>query len=507
MIPEGTRYLSQPVPPPSHRSPPGAAGELRAALRRRSRIALYSSLVASGLFAWSGVRFVDRSSLVDSPRYRWAEEDLSHEPAVELLRRYVQIDTAQPDADELSGARFLAAELRAMGLEPVLEDLGNRKANVWAVFEGETPEAIVLHSHIDTDPLGDPALWQHPPLSADVEGPSIWGRGTFDMKSVAITQLEALRELVNEARRSGKRPARSVIFLATGAEEIGGEKGMRHILADRSEIAARFAVVLTEGGVVETLDFERVKYWGTEIAQRALVNVVYLGERAELEVLRQQLTQPLRRSGPFLTPEVRSFLASYAPTRDRQDLHEALGDPERLLRDPVAIARLPVLLQSLFFHEAFPDRVFVNAEGRDQLTVAITLLPGGDIETVLEDLIPAVTTRHLERHVLPEVSHPVGGSPTDHWAYLAIARVLGTLDPPVVAGPFVLTRSLSDARWVRARGIPAYGFSPFRIVTSESLQVGAPNERIGIVTFLEGVGVYSRVLRQMTTPSGGPVAN
>ena len=46
-------------------------------------------------------------------------------PEVDLLRRYIRIDTSTDGGSELAGAEFLAAELRALGLEPTIERLGD----------------------------------------------------------------------------------------------------------------------------------------------------------------------------------------------------------------------------------------------------------------------------------------------------------------------------------------------------------------------------------------------
>jgi acetylornithine deacetylase/succinyl-diaminopimelate desuccinylase-like protein len=473
--------------------PPTPPTNLRAALRRRSRIALYASLCLTLAATIFGVQGLNRASAPPTLRYRWAEEDLSRDPRLQLLSRYVQIDTAQPAANERAGAEFLAAELRSAGLEPVIEDLGERRANVWAILEGESPRAVVLHNHIDTDPLGDPATWEFGPLSGAIDGPAIWGRGTFDMKSVAVAQLEAIKAIA----RSGRRPQRSVIFLGTGSEEIGSEWGMRRILELHPELASRFDVLLTEGGVVETLETDRLKYWGTEVAQRRRVVVTYEGAAADLERLRQQLLQSPRKSGPFLTPEVREFLAAYAPTRDARYLRELLSAPDELLADPARMAQLPPLVRALFFHEVFPGHVDLETDPqRPRMRVVFLLLPRAEFRPVLDEILPESSSVGLSRS-FEESEPPMAGSPTSDPTYRAIQRVLGVHHPGVTIGPWVLTRSFSDARFVRAQGIPAFGFSPFAIVTSDTLSVGAANEHIGTEAFLDGVEVYRELLADL----------
>ncbi len=46
----------------------------------------------------------------------------------------------------------------------------------------------MLHNHIDVAAV-EPKDWFSPPFEARIELPWIYGRGMFDMKSVAIAQL------------------------------------------------------------------------------------------------------------------------------------------------------------------------------------------------------------------------------------------------------------------------------------------------------------------------------
>ena len=62
----------------------------------------------------------------------------------------------------MEGALFLAEQLRKAGLDAHLERLDEDKANVWAILEGQTDEAIVLHNHIDVYSAGEPEEWDFP---------------------------------------------------------------------------------------------------------------------------------------------------------------------------------------------------------------------------------------------------------------------------------------------------------------------------------------------------------
>ncbi len=83
---------------------------------------------------------------------------------------------------------------------------------------GTGPRAIILNSHVDTVPPGDPALWQTDPLSPVEKDGRIYGRGAEDAKGCLTSMIVAFEAL---ACRRQELPVR-VILMAVGAEERGG---------------------------------------------------------------------------------------------------------------------------------------------------------------------------------------------------------------------------------------------------------------------------------------------
>src|SRR5262245_34934407 len=210
--------------------------------RRRwaARIALYGSLVLVGGLAWAAVSFLNRP-LAARKAERWLDRDYANLPAVRLLQQYVRIDTSEATGDELAGARFLARQLQAAGLPTRIEQVGPRKANLYAWLQGKDPHPLVLHNHIDVSPA-DPKQWFSPPFAAKIDLPWIYGRGVFDMKSVAIAQMLAMIEL----KKSGAPLARSVLFLATSSEERGSRLGVRRLVQLHPGMVRNFWAVLTD---------------------------------------------------------------------------------------------------------------------------------------------------------------------------------------------------------------------------------------------------------------------
>jgi acetylornithine deacetylase/succinyl-diaminopimelate desuccinylase-like protein len=465
-----------------------------------ARAALYGSLLLIGGIAWVLVTFLNRplrSGVLD----RWAKVDYLSLPEVQLLREYVRIDTSEATGDEVAGARFLAARLEKAGIHTRIEIVGRRKANLYALLEGKDPHPLVLHNHIDVEKV-DPAEWFHPPFEAFVESPWIYGRGVFDMKSVAVAQLLAMADL----KASGKPLARSVLFLATSSEERGSRLGVRRILREHPEMARDFWAVLTEGGVVEARARDDIKFWGTEVAQKRYVDLLVCSEAREpLDQLRSTLKDTgFTETDLRVIPEVREVLKVYGPTRDRQELRDLLADPDATVADQALFHKLPDYLRSMFRNEAVPFRPEESPGGGWQLLIKIHLLPGAKLEEELPKLVPAWMLHGLSWTIdaPPAVDH---GSPVDHPVFRQITATLKDHYPEAPSGPYFLPWTATDSRFFRAAGIPSYGFSPFLIMNTDTLQVDKANERFALPGFVEGVEVYRDLVRRLILGEKAPV--
>ncbi|MFP3938918.1 MAG: M20/M25/M40 family metallo-hydrolase [Thermoanaerobaculia bacterium] len=468
--------------------------ELDRRLRTVSRIALYGSVLLVVVIAGLLVELA-RGPLLEEQEVTWGDVDYASLEEVRLLREYVRIDTSEATGSTLDGARFLAGLLEEAGIPYTLERVGEKDANLWAVVEGERPGAVVLHHHIDVEDVGDPARWAYPPFAAEIDLPWLYGRGTFDMKSIGIAQLLAVVELV----RSGIRPERSVILLATAGEETGSELGTRWVLREHPELVERFEVVLTEGGVVEGRSRDEIKYWGTEFAQKRYQTLVLCDPSRELL---EQLHEDIQQFGALeerllLVDEVRSFLAHYAPTRDRADLRQLLEDPGVILRDREAFDRFPRYLKALFRNEvhSFGVRPADDGDGWE-LPVKIHLLPGAELHEVRDELLPPWLFWDVES-VLEIVPVALHGSPVEHPVLEIAAELISEHYPGAPVGPLVLPWTATDSRFFRAHGIPSYGFTPFPILTTDVLRVGTHAERIDLPGYVEGVAVYRDLLRRL----------
>lgn len=459
--------------------------------RLAARVALYGSLVLALAATAAGFAYLRRPLSLGAAGL-WRGVDYAALPEVRLLREYVRINTSDT-GDQVAGARFLHRQLQAAGIPATLELVGDR-ANVYALLEGRDRRPLVLHNHIDTEPEFHSELWLFPPFSAHIEGPWIYGRGTFDMKSTAVAQLLAMAEL----KKRGRPLRRSVLFLATNGEESGSELGTRWVIARHPELVRGAWAVLTEGGSVEVRQAGDVKYWGTEFAQKRYLDLwVCAATREPLdELVRELRARGQPEGGLRLTPEVERFLRAYAPSRDGDELRRLLAEPEALTRDLAAFRRLPNFLQAMLRDEVALFPVREAPGGGWQLLLKLHLLPGSDAAAALAELVPRWRTWGL-RVQLDDPGGADHGSPLDHPVPRAVEEAVRAAYPRAAAGPLFLPRTATDARFFRAAGVPSYGFSPFPTPVTDTLIVGGGNERISLPAYVEGVALYRRLVERL----------
>jgi acetylornithine deacetylase/succinyl-diaminopimelate desuccinylase-like protein len=462
-------------------------------LRAAARAALYGSLAYMGALVlalswWAGWQERQGRALVFTLR----EDRVTEE--VRLLQEYVRVDTSEATGSIVEGAEFLARELTAYGLEPRIERLGERWANVWAVVEGEEPAALVLHNHIDVSDAGDLRRWRHPPFSGALDGPFLYGRGTFDMKSVAVAQLLAVRD----AARRGRRPRRSLLFLATGSEERGSELGAQWVLREHTELVERFWAVLTEGGVVEPVSVEEVKYWGIETGQKRFAYGLACSPSPErLEQLAADLRQWQRFAWqPRLHPAVERFLLAYGPSRDRPSRKAVLDRLRARPFDAAYFVSQPPYLRALFLDELVTFPVEPDPGGGWRMRLRAILLPDADPAATYARLLPDWLTHGVSLTLGPPVGAEAG-SPEEHEVFTTLAAATREAHPGATVGPHFLAWSVTDARFFRERGIPAYGYSPFLFFSIESLRADRENERVNVPGYVAGVELYREIVREL----------
>ena len=147
----------------------------------------------------------------------------------ELIRSLVTIETENPPGNEQACAEFIANwfDDRDVDARLVSKPYENRPQVVAQIGSGDP--TLVFNGHIDVVPAGDRTEWSHDPYAADVEGDSLYGRGSVDMKTgVAVGMLTAVK--LKEPLKSGELDGSIVVHAAIGEETA--EPGTKTLLEE-----------------------------------------------------------------------------------------------------------------------------------------------------------------------------------------------------------------------------------------------------------------------------------
>ena len=152
--------------------------------------------------------------------------DTSKNDNVALLQKIVQIPSFTGNEAELG--EFLVNEVPKYGLSEarIVQQMMGRP-NIVAHLRGKTGKpSITVYSHFDTVPFGDISQWQYGPLSGEIVGNRIYGRGVKDHKFPIPALLFAIKA-INDA---GIKLNGDIVFVSVCDEEFGGHRGMRFLV-------------------------------------------------------------------------------------------------------------------------------------------------------------------------------------------------------------------------------------------------------------------------------------
>lgn len=418
---------------------------------------------------------------------------------------YLKLDTTNPPGGEAAAAHYLREILHREGIATRLLVTPSGRTNLYARLEPSVPEskagALILNHHMDVVPPGPG--WSVDPFSAIEKGGWIWGRGAVDAKSLGIAQLAAFIDL---HRRGGPKSS-PVVYLAVADEEKGGAEGTAWLLANHPELFENTAAVLGEGGANRVVA-GRHFWWGVESAQKRplWLKATAQGRGGHGSMLNpgsapHQLTLALARllerpRDYRVTPEARRYLEAVMPFQSDY-FGKMVAELDDIVQDPDPYPRLfPGVANYLL------DTIQINViETGERINVVpatasaridIRLLPDADEQAILEEIRQLMGDRIDLETLL--ISTRAQASSVDSEIYRCLERTLGQSAPVVPA----FIPGVTDSRYFRQRGIPAYGFSPFILSSEETQGIHSVDERITRTAFINGLEIYSTVVTACT---------
>ena len=370
-------------------------------------------------------------------------------------------------------------------MEPEIIETAPGRAALYARIEGkQRGDGLLLMHHMDVMPA-DPAEWSYPPFEAEIKMNMMWGRGTLDMKSIGVCHLMAFLSVF----RSGVQPERDLVFLAVPDEERGSRAGAEWLFDHRPDLLEDVRYALNEGGITETIAGE-VNYVGIEVGTKVLTTArAYSSDRDALERIRVAL-QPWAdpKDGARLLPEVREYFQSVSDNRIR--FSDELRNIDRLVAAG-DVSVLPPAYRRLLF-----DVIWTGEIGEDRgelfLPIVIHTLPDRD-PGVMIDMVGGIVESEGARLAIDMRMPATPLSSTSTPFYRELSELVREHFGDVRVGPLVVGTILTDSRFLRPRGIDAYGFWPYPVDFFQTQGIHKVDERIRLDWYLEGVNVVRKL--------------
>lgn len=431
--------------------------------------------------------------------------------AIQLLSDYLKIDTTNPPGNEMKAAQFFKAIFDREGIENKIYESAPGRASIVARLKGNGQKKdLVLLNHMDVVPA-DKTAWKIDPLSGKIEDGFVWGRGAIDMKGMGIIELATMLQL----KRAGTTLKGDVIFMGTADEEAGGEMGAGYMVREHFDLLKNAGAVINEGGVILT------KADGTPIRYG-----VALTEKSPLWLKVTAAGIPSHGSTPAPQTAVTKLIDALAKIRNWQTPIIVLPLVQKVNSDTAALAATPILQQGqVNLAESIKDPVFSaeflknpasNASVRN--TVAITmlegsnkinvvptrasaqldvrLLPGQDPEKFIQSLKEVIGDDSIQ--ISKILSFSAGASPQDAELVRTIKSMADQRDPGV---PFTyqMTNGFTDCHFFRDKGLPCYGFLPFRLSYQELASFHGNNERLSISNVAFGRSFLLELVKRLAS--------
>ncbi|KAI5635550.1 peptidase family m20/M25/M40 domain-containing protein [Phthorimaea operculella] len=394
-------------------------------------------------------------------------QDYANNESVKLFQEYLRINTTTY-GDLSKAVDFWKARAKEQGLEIKVNEFTKGFPVVVIKWPGtdDSLSSIMLNSHMDVVPANPADGWTYPPFDAHLdENGDIWGRGTQDMKSVSIQYFEALRRI----KAKNAKLLRNVYMTLMPDEEVGAHDGMIKFLESDAFKALNVGLELDEGGafkpdspLIPLLYQDKVPWqiqidcYGTAVHGSSFppANQTAVGRCLKV----------VDRLMKFREQEYEKYVKNGGTSNSGSYTSVNLN----IIRAGTAT-------------NVVPGHVSLTFDIR--LAIAVN---EEEFEKQLKEWIVSDNVNMTYINKGPQSPATLITKDDPWWETInSTATQLGLQLFPLVPN------GATDARFVRTKGYPGFGFSPMPATESRLHQV---NERLSAATFLKGIDVYETLV-------------
>ncbi|KAI5670642.1 hypothetical protein M9H77_11006 [Catharanthus roseus] len=405
---------------------------------------------------------------------------------ISRFQQYLRINTAHPSPDYSSAVNFLTNfSLSIPSLQYQILHFASNKPVLIFTWPGSdsTLPSILLNSHLDSVPA-EPSKWVHPPFSAHYSSDGkIFARGAQDDKCIGVQYLEAIKSLELE---KDFWPLRTVHVSFVPEEEIGGFDGMAKFANSEEFKKLNIGFVLDEGQASPGDEYR-----------------VFYADRSPWHLVIKAVGMPGHGSRMYDNSAMENLMKSMEViTKFREVQFD-------LVKCGLAANSEVISVNPVFLNAGIPSPTgFVmnmqpsEAAAGFDVRLPPTVDPDALRRRIAEEWAPAwrnmsfdITEKGaLRDHMGRPLMTPTNDS-NPWWSVFeqAVAVAGGKLAKPEILS------STTDARFMRERGLPTFGFSPMKNIP---ILLHDHNEFLVDTVYLEGIKVYESIIKSLSSFTG-----
>lgn len=441
------------------------------------------------------------------------EEEAIGNQIRKTLETLVEAEPVNPPGQEAKIVEIIKEKYEKAGIPFEITEFAPGRKNIVARLKGSgSLKPILILAH--TDVVGVVGQnWSVPPHKVTEKDGFLYGRGVLDDLGMAATAVETLIAL----KKSGVQLKRDIIVALTGDEETMGE-GVRYLLKNNpASIDAAFALNECGGPILSSSG--EVKYVSLQVSEKIAQNyqIVAKGDSGHASIplkenailkIGNALAKISRYERPArLTEATRAYYASRAKIEKQRlagamkAVAEAKGPlPKKALKileqDPIHRARLRTTCAATLVSGGTKTNT-LPVEAKANLNCRI--LPDEDPQQIQKDLQKVIADDSLTIQMPPP--HGLAGvpsSPIKGEGPNAIEEVIKEYWPKATIIP-IISLAATDARYLRAHGIPVYGFNSLPLFEDDDKRAHGIDERIPADSLKMGAKILMQLLLKLSS--------
>lgn len=369
-----------------------------------------------------------------------------------------------------------------------------------------TAQPYVLMAHMDVVPVEAVAesKWSVPSFSGAIKNDTIWGRGAVDDKVAVIAILESVEQLLKQ----NFTPNRTVYLCFGHDEEISGKRGAKVISNWIKEQNIKPALVLDEGGQIDTKHFKQLNRPFAVIgtSEKGYVNFDLSVEipgghssmpanETAIDVLNKAIVNIRAHSmGPAITPTMQELLDR---TRSAESFGKRLVLSNMWLFKKLIIGQLEktketnamvhTTLVPTIIHSGIKDNVIPTVA---KATFNSRILPGQTSDDVYNFIVKSVNdSRVVVKKQTISLMEPSPITSFENPEFKKLEEIIYKSVPDVIVSPFLMIGA-TDSRYFRGFSNAVLNFSAVQDVKG----FHGIDERIGKSDLNRMIFFYNQLL-------------